>query len=460
MLEIPPIIHPEIKQFIEEEDSKILELTRAFGSSLHIMFPEIAGANLTKFQEIIRQSNVEGSVFYATKANKSEAVLEAIAKAGGGVDVSSMYELRQALSHGIKGKNITMSGPTKDSRFLLLGIQQGSTIAVDSIDDLKNIIEILNSLGNEQKAKITIRLNDVGEKKSRFGIPRSDLPAVYELLQTNQGKIEFSGFAFHLDGYSIEERSKAILSVVEEIHRARSKGFNCNTVDIGGGFTISYVDKDSLEKFQQANKGDEGAKLFFHGKQFKNFYPYHNDKPGPAFLKEVLEYEQNGTKKSIAEILKESNIQLVIEPGRSILDQAGITLMRVKGIKQTASGDHVVLAEANINHLSEQWFNTEFLPDPILIQAERENPSKPIEASVAGNTCMEMDMITWRKIGFRHTPKSGDVLVYVNTAGYQMDTNETDFHRIPVPQKVAAYRKKGEWAWKRDSEFSMLDITI
>ncbi|MFH1284106.1 MAG: alanine racemase [Candidatus Peregrinibacteria bacterium] len=459
MLEISPIIHPDVNQFIQEENPRILELIEAFGSSLHIVFPEIAGANLTRFQETLRESNVEGSVFYAAKANKSEAVLEAMAKAGGGADVSSVYELRQALSHGIRGENIAMSGPTKDPRFLLLGIQQGSTIAIDSIDDLKNIIEILNSLDDKQKAKITIRLNDVGENKSRFGIPKSDLPAVYELLQANSGKIEFSGFAFHLDGYSIEERSKAILSVVEEIQRARSIGFNCNTVDIGGGFTISYVDKNSWEQFQQANKGEEGAKLFFHGKRFKHFYPYYNEKPGPAFLKEVLAYEQDGTRKSIAEILIESNIQLVVEPGRSILDQAGITLMRVKGIKQTASGNHVILAEANLNHLSEQWFCTEFIPDPILIQAEKDNSSEPIEASVAGNTCMEMDMITWRKIGFKHTPKSGDVLVYVNTAGYQMDTNETDFHRIPVPQKVAAYRKRDQWAWKRDSEFSMLDIT-
>lgn len=459
MLELFPIIHPSVTQFIQEGNPKILELIGALGSSLHIVFPEIAGANLTRFQETLRESNVEGSIFYAAKANKSEAVLEAIAKVGGGADVSSVYELRQALSHGIRGENITMSGPTKDIRFLLLGIQQGSTIAIDSMDDLKNIIGILNSLGDKQKAKITVRLNDVGEKKSRFGIPKSDLPVVYELLQANSEKIEFSGFAFHLDSYSIEERSKAILSVIKEIERARSIGFNCNTVDIGGGFTISYVDKDSWEQFQQANKGEEGSKLFFHGKQFEHFYPYYNENPGPDFLKKVLAYEQDGTRKSIAEILKESNIHLFVEPGRSILDQAGITLMRVKGIKQTASGDHVILVEANINHLSEQWFGTEFLPSPILIQAERDNTSEPIEASVAGNTCMEMDMITWRKIGFSHTPKSGDVLVYVNTAGYQMDSNETDFHNIPIPQKVAAYKKGSKWAWKRDSEFSMLDIT-
>lgn len=205
MLELSPIIHPDVAQFIQEGNPSILELIKAFGSPLHIIFPEIAGANLTKFQEALRQNNVEGSVFYAAKANKSEAVLEAMTKAGGGIDVSNVYELRQALSHGTRGENIAMSGSTKDSRFLLLGIQQGSIIAVDSIDDLKNIIEILNSLGNKQKAKITVRLNDVGEKKSRFGIPKSDLPAVYELLQTNLGKIEFLGFSFHLDGYSIAE---------------------------------------------------------------------------------------------------------------------------------------------------------------------------------------------------------------------------------------------------------------
>lgn len=459
MLEISPIIHPEVTKFIKEGSSKLFELIEAFGSSLHIVFPEIAGANLTRFKKTLRQSNVEGSVFYAAKANKSEAVLEAMAKAGGGADVSSVYELRQTLSHGIRGEKITMSGPTKDPRFLLLGIQQESTIAVDSIDDLKNIIEILGFLGDKQKAKITVRLNDVGEKKSRFGIPKSELPAVYELLQANPEKIEFLGFAFHLDGYSIEERSKAILFVVEEIQRARSIGFNCNTIDIGGGFTISYVDRGSWERFKQMHTGDESKDLFFHGKQFEHFYPYHNESPGSDFLEKVLAYERDGTRRSVAEILKVANIRLFVEPGRSILDQAGITLMRVKGVKRTASGDNIVLVEANINHLSEQWFGTEFLPDPILMRINADRSSDSMVASVGGNTCMEVDMITWRKIGFKHTPNPGDILVYANTAGYQMDTNETDFHRIPVPQKIAAYKKEGRWEWKRDSEFSMLDIT-
>lgn len=459
MLEIPPVVHPEVVKFMSENPSRMFELSGAFGSPLHIMFPEIAGANLAKFMEKLNQSGVEGSVLYAAKANKSEAILESVAKAGGGADVSSVYELRQALSHGIMGKNIAMSGPTKDKRFLLLGIQQGSTIAIDSMDDLVNIVEILGALENDQKARITIRLNDIGAKKSRFGIPKAELPAIYELLKANSEKVEFLGFAFHLDGYSAEERSRAILFLVEEIQRARSIGFNCNAIDMGGGFTISYVDRESWERFKQTHAGDNGKDLFFHEKQFEHFYPYHNESPGSDFLEKVLAYERDGTRQSVAKILREANIRLFVEPGRSILDQAGITLMRIKGVKRTASGDNIVLVEANINHLSEQWFDTEFLPDPMLMQMNTGHSSNPMVASVGGNTCMEMDMVTWRKIGFKHTPKPGDILVYANTAGYQMDTNETDFHRIPVPQKVAAYKKEGGWEWKRDSEFSMLDIT-
>ena len=46
---------------------------------------------------------------------------------------------------------------------------------------------------------------------------------------------------------------------------------------------------------------------------------------------------------------------------------------------------------------------------------------------MAGNLCLEQDMITWRKLKFEKIPKNGDYLIYFNTAGYQMDSNESKF---------------------------------
>lgn len=454
-MEIQPIIHPEVSHFIENEHAKIFELIEAFGSAVHLVFPEIVGQNANCYRQAFKEADIDGSILYAAKANKSRAFLEMVSKCGLGADVSSLYELRQALAHGIRGKEIGVSGATKDPRLLLLALKQNCTIAIDSFQDLQNLLNIHKAAGLATKAQILIRINDLAGNKSRFGIGATDLPALYELLKQSGDVIELKGFSFHLDGYSIEERTKAMIRLMGEIETARKSGFKCDTMDIGGGFTISYIDRETWQKFSQAVA--KGSSQYFRGNAPEKFYPYFNENPKDGFLRKILE-NRDQTANSIAELLKSKSINLVIEPGRSLLDQAGITLVRVKDLKTLASGEKIVVVEANINSLSEQWFNSDFVPDPIHLQLDPERQSAPVEAAVGGNTCLEMDMLSWRKIGFKKMPRPGDVLAYVNTAGYQMDTNESEFHNIPVPEKVAVFSKNGKWQWKRDSQFSQLDL--
>ncbi|WP_336215585.1 hypothetical protein [Nonomuraea sp. LPB2021202275-12-8] len=63
-------------------------------------------------------------------------------------------------------------------------------------------------------------------------------------------------------------------------------------------------------------------------------------------------------------------------------------------------------------------------------------PGGPFESCVGGASCLEPDMLTWRRIALPGRPGAGDLLVYPNTAGYQMDSNESRFHELPLPPKV------------------------
>ena len=76
-----------------------------------------------------------------------------------------------------------------------------------------------------------------------------------------------------------------------------------------------------------------------------------------------------------------------------------------------------------------------------------------IYASVAGNLCLEQDMITWRKIKFDYIPEKGDLLVYYNTAGYQMDSNESEFHKIPLVKKLIVENKEKGFKIMEDCEY-------
>lgn len=454
-MKILSIIHPDVNHFLENETSKIFELIEAFGSALHLVFPKIVEQNIKSYQQTFNDFDINGFILYAAKANKSRAFLEMISRCGLGADVSSLYELRQALAHGIQGKDIGISGSTKDLRLLLLALKHDCTIAIDSVQDLQNIFSVKKAANIKSIADVLLRLNDLTGQKSRFGINTTDLASLYELLKLSGDEINLKGFSFHLDGYSIEERAKGIIRLIGEIETARQLGFNCDTIDIGGGFTISYIDEASWQNFNQSLLKDSSQ--FFGGKKPEKFYPYYNENAKENFLKKILE-NRDHTTKSIACLLKERNISLTIEPGRSLLDQAGITLLRVKDLKTFASGEKIVVVEANINSLSEQWFNSDFIPDPQHLQAYPEKQSDPVEAAVGGNTCLEIDMLSWRKIGFSKRPRPYDILVYINTAGYQMDTNESEFHSIPIPEKIAVYPKIGNWKWKRDSQFSQLDL--
>lgn len=60
-------------------------------------------------------------------------------------------------------------------------------------------------------------------------------------------------------------------------------------------------------------------------------------------------------------------------------------------------------------------------------------------------------MLTWRKVRLPRRPEVGDVLLYLNTAGYQMDSNESPFHDLPLPPKVVVTLAQGAPRWRLDS---------
>ena len=62
-------------------------------------------------------------------------------------------------------------------------------------------------------------------------------------------------------------------------------------------------------------------------------------------------------------------------------------------------------------------------------------------------------MITWRKIKFTSIPRKGDLLIYFNTAGYQMDSNESEFHKIPIVRKMIVEKNGNKFIIKEDKEY-------
>lgn len=144
--------------------------------------------------------------------------------------------------------------------------------------------------------------------------------------------------------------------------------------------------------------------------------------------------------RALAEKFAKNKVRLLLEPGRALLDGCGFSVFPVQGFKER--GDYGVIAVGGVSmSVSAQWFDSEYLPDPELWPETGEH--EPVPACAGGSTCLETDMLMWRKVWLARRPQFGDLLVYHNTAGYQMDFTESGFHQLPLPPKIPVMLKDG-----------------
>ncbi|WP_319942479.1 type III PLP-dependent enzyme domain-containing protein [Nocardia aurantia] len=409
------------------------DIAFAIGRPFHVMYPARVGGNIAAFREVFAAAGIDGAIYFGKKANKAGCVVRACAEHGAGADVASIGELSSALAQGIRGEDLMVTGPAKSDRLLWLAARHGALIAVDEPDELNRLVT------GGIAARVLLRVRPPGSD-SRFGMTDAELD--HAVAGTQLVPIRLEGFSFHLSGYEPVPRSELAASLIERCLRARDYGHPASTISLGGGFGVDYVPADAWVRFT----ADGGPHWFHGGKRFDSYYPYHCPTPGALMLAAVL------THGGLAKQLRDNNIRPAIEPGRALLDRVGSTVFRVQGAKTRIAQDisyQLLTVDGTSLSLSEQWFASEYLPDPVPW------PSRPgpVTGTVVGAaTCLESDMLSWRRIPLPRPAVPGDLLVYPNTAGYQMDSNESAFHELPIPPKVVLHdAPDGRLRWTLDA---------
>lgn len=441
-IQMEPLISSEVNDFLTTIHDDSLTPLNYEASPVHILFPNEVVSNLLLYKNIYKQHSLVPYIYYALKANRSIALLKKAHTQTDHVEISSPYELLQALRAGFSGPNILASGPLKSLRYLKACVEHNVMVAVDDSAELDDLMKLCKEA--RKLIKVLLRINYSG---SKFGIPMDKVEEILAGKSRDGGRwVKIKGFAFHINNYSISDRQKMLATLINLVAFARDNRHHvCDTISIGGGFTINYVEKTTWENWQ---KNIQNSYVdTYNGKKFESIYPYYSPAAKEAFLDAILSFSPTyASSSTLAQLLKSNNIKLIIEPGRSLLDQAGITLFTVNGVKQAVSKYAMLIVEGNINSLSEQWFGSDFLIDPLLLARQNGRPKTTAgQYFIGGNMCLENDMLATRPIHFSQQPKRGDRIIYVNTAGYQMDSNESGFASFPPSEKLVASKANGAW---------------
>ncbi len=262
-------------------------------------------------------ASVPHVVFYAIKANANLSVLAALAKAGAGADIASGGELFRALRAGVPAQRILFAGVGKTRDEMREALKaQILMFNVESASELRALDQVAQEMG--VRAPVALRVNpDVdpqthkyiatGLRSAKFGIPVAEALKEYVAAARMPG-IEVLGAQMHIGSQltKISPIADSLARISALVTELRDRGIEIKMVDVGGGLGIRYRD-------EQPPSQDEYAGTLL-----------------PA--------------------LKELGVTVLLEPGRSIVGNAGALLARALYQKQTPD-KRFLIVDAAMNDL-------------------------------------------------------------------------------------------------------------
>lgn len=463
MYKLTPKIHPIVADFIEEKKC-LNNIIEKVGLPLNLLFPDVLSENLKVFTQNLEKFRISYKIFFAHKTNQSNSFVKQAAREKIFIDVASVGELESAIRNGFTAENIEITGP-KGIDLLSLSIKKGILINVDNIWELEEIIK-LSKLQNK-KTNILLRLSGFKNSPitSRFGIPIKKADEAFKLIIENNENVNFLGFAYHLDTNDVKEKVSALNEILGLFEYSFSKNLTPTVINIGGGLRQVFIeDRISFDEYIKALKDglngrqtpltwqDLSFGYYIEDNIVKGipvFHKFSDTTPGVSYLNEILESDSSENR-PISKVLRENQIELYIEPGKSLVDHAGITVAMVEFVKEASNGSLIV--NLNLKRDNLVPVDQEIMLDPVIIYRGKKSSYKKGEFGVyfAGNLCLERDMIYNHKTFINKLPQPGDLVIFINTAAYQMDLSASNALMNPTPKKVSVIKKGEKYSWELD----------
>ena len=358
------------------EDVPVQAIARQVGTPFYLYSHATLTRHFKAFNDAFE--GLDRLVCFSAKANTSMAVLKLLANLGSGLDIVSGGELFRGLKAGFSPDHIVYSGVGKRVDEIDFALETGILMFnIESLEELE-LIQLRAAALNE-KAFVSIRVNpdvdpkthpyiSTGLKKNKFGIDTESALSAYQRA-SQMSHISVVGIDCHIGSQitEIQPFEDALKSLKSLIQRLETMGIHIRYLDMGGGLGITYREESP---------------------------------PQPA------EYAR-----AISNVLGDLKIQLILEPGRVIVGNAGIlvtqVLYRKKGLVK-----EFVITDAGMNDLMR----------PILYNAYHEvlpvvrSNGEPFTADIVGPICETGDFLAQdRQIA---PVQSGDLLALMSAGAY------------------------------------------
>jgi diaminopimelate decarboxylase len=358
------------------EDVPLEAVAAEYGTPAYVYSRQAIVSRFHQYEDAL--AGIPHRVCFAVKANSNLAVLSVLAREGAGFDIVSGGELFRVLSAGGDPARVVFSGVGKTEQEFLYALECGiHSFNCESEFEVAQLSRIASAMG--KSASVALRVNpdvdavthpyiSTGLREHKFGIDIHAAEEVYGRVHGLSG-IRAEGVSCHigsqlLDVKPLLEAADKILALID---RLRSSGMQIKFVDLGGGLGVPYRSSDR-----------------------------------PVSTSTFI----NGLKSR----LTRRNLSVMLEPGRSIVAEAGVLLTRVLLVKSNGKKTFVIV-DAGMNDLirpSLYQAHHEIVPVRKNVSAEE------IVADVVGPVCETGDFFA----RVRHIPavEPGDLLA-IRTAG-------------------------------------------
>ena len=391
-----------------------VELAKKFGTPLYVMDEELIRKNCRIYKNAMDKYSNGGTVLYANKAFCTLYTCRIAKEEGLGLDVVSGGELYTALKADFPTEKICFHGNNKTSDELEMTVKNNvGHIIVDNIYELEELEKIAEKHNKIQKIMFRIkpgidahthRFIRTGQIDSKFGVALENGEA-FDIIKTaaKMKNVKVTGVHCHIGSqiFDIEPFCRAAEVMMNFVGDLKDKlGLEIDELNLGGGYGIMYTADDD---------------------------PIEYDK----YIEHVAEIVKDTAKKRGVKMP-----HIFMEPGRSIVASAGITLYTIGGIKDIKNVRKYVSVDGGMGDNPRYiLYQSEYTA--VLANRAGDKPTEKV--TVAGKCCESGDILL--KDTMLPKTEAGDTLAVLATGAYNYSM-ASNYNRIPRPAVVAV--KDGE----------------